>query len=214
MIWGKLNNVFSVLMNEAGEVVDTLLANDHSPVPVKIKSITRFPLEGRVEYVVNPSETKTFALNFRVPGWSENFVAKIGDKTYKSIAGKFLKIERAWRAGDKIIISFDMPVQIIPGGLSYPDKIAFKRGPQVLAVDKALSNEVVSLKEIQFEGNKVLLIDAKEKLPLDWSWKQAYTSELLLNHKPKQIVLVPYAEAGQQGTELAVWIDSANTISK
>jgi DUF1680 family protein len=214
MIWGKVNNVFSVLMYEAGEVADTILANDQSSVALKIKSTTSFPLEGKIEYVVNPAKTKTFALNFRVPGWSENFVAKIGDKIYKSIAGKFLKIERAWRAGDKIAISFDMPVQIIPGGLSYPDKIAFKRGPQVLAIDQALNNETASLKDIQFAGNKVSLTDAKEKLPLDWSWKQAYTSELLINHKHKQVVLVPYAEAGQQRSELAVWIDSANTISK
>ena len=214
MVWGKVNNIFSVLMYETGEVADTILANDHSSVELKIKSITNFPLEGKVDYIITPSKTKAFALNFRVPGWSQNFVAKIGDKTYKGTAGKFLKVERTWKAGDKVAISFDMPVQVIPGGISYPNKIAFKRGPQVLAIDQALNTETGPLSSIQFAGNNPALVDAKEKLPLDWSWKQAYAFELQINHKQEQVILVPYAEAGQKGTELEVWIDSPNNVSK
>jgi DUF1680 family protein len=214
MVWGKVNNVFSVFMYESGEMVDTILTNDHSLISLKIKSVTRFPLQGKIDYVITPSSSKAFALNFRVPEWSQNFVAKTGNKTYKGTAGKFLKVERIWKAGDKVVISFDMPVQVIPGGLSYPNKIAFKRGPQVLAIDQALNNEAGPLSSLQFIGDNASLIDAKEKLPTDWSWKQAYTAELKTNQQPKQVLLVPYAEAGQKGTELIVWVDSPNTVSK
>ncbi|MCW3107880.1 MAG: hypBA1 2, partial [Segetibacter sp.] len=55
MVWGKVNNVFSVLMYETGEIAETILANDHSSVALKIRSDTRFPLDGRVEYVITPS---------------------------------------------------------------------------------------------------------------------------------------------------------------
>jgi hypothetical protein len=107
-----------------------------------------------------------------------------------------------------------MPVQIIPGGISYPNKIAFKRGPQVLAVDQALNNETAPLSNIQFVGDSATLVDAKEKLPLDWSWKQAYAAELQINHKPKKVILVPFSEAGENGAEVEVWIDSPNNVSK
>ena len=213
MVWGKVNHTFSVLMYETGQVTDTVMANDHTAVGLTIRSITRFPLEGKVDYLISPSKTKAFALNFRVPGWSQNFVAKIGGKAYKSLAGRFLKIERTWKAGEKVSISFDMPLQIIPGGISYPDKIAFKRGPQVLAVDHALNNETTP-GSLQFTGSTAPLIDVKERLPFDWSWKQAYATELQINHKPKQVILVPYSEAGQRATELEVWIDSPDAVSK
>ncbi len=214
MVWGKVNNVFSVLMYETGEMVDTILTNDHSSIALKIKSVTRFPLQGKIDYVITPSSSKAFALNFRVPGWSQNFVAKIDDKTYRGTAGEFLKVERTWKAGDKVVISFDMPVQVIPGGISYPNKIAFKRGPQVLAIDQALNNEAGPLSNLQLVGDSVLLVDAKEKLPSDWSWKQAYAAELKTSQQSKQVLLVPYSEAGQKGTELEVWIDSPDTVSK
>ena len=214
MVWGKVNNIFSVLMYETGEVADTISANDHSSVELKIRSITNFPMEGKAEYLITPSKTKAFAINFRVPGWSQNFIAKIGGKSYKGTGGRFLKVERTWKAGDKVTITFDMPVQVIPGGISYPNKIAFKRGPQVLAIDQALNTKTGALSNIQFTGDNPALVDAKEKLPLDWSWKQAYASELQINHKQQQVILVPYAEAGQKGTELEVWIDAPNNESK
>jgi DUF1680 family protein len=214
MVWGRINNIFSILMYETGEVTDTILANDHSSLALKIKSTASFPLEGKVDYIITPSEIKMFALNFRVPGWSKNFVAKIDSETYNGTTGKFLKIERRWKPGDKLEISFDMPLQVIPGGISYPSKIAFKRGPQVLAVDHGLLNKTDSLVNLQFVNDDVMLLDVKDKLPPDWSWKQGYSVELENNHQPEKVILVPFAEAGQKGDEVEVWIDSPKDISK
>jgi DUF1680 family protein len=200
-------------MYETGEVTDTIMANDHTAIALTVRSITGFPLDGKVDYLISPSKTATFALNFRVPGWSQNFIAKIGSTVYKGVPGHFLKVEKTWKTGDKVSISFDMPVQIIPGGTSYPDKIAFKRGPQVLAFDQLLNNGTAP-GSLQFTGNTATLIDVKGRLPFDWSWKQAYATELQINHKPKQVILVPFSEAGQKATELEVWIDSPNAVSK
>jgi hypothetical protein len=84
----------------------------------------------------------------------------------------------------------------------------------VLAIDQELNHETGPLSDIQFVGDTATLVDAKEKLPSDWSWKQAYTYELQINHKPMKVLLVPYSEAGQNGAELVVWIDSPDTVSK
>jgi uncharacterized protein len=214
MVWGKVNNVFSVLLYEAGEMTDTVSANDNSLLRLTIKSSTSFPLEGKIDYVITPTKTKKFALNFRVPGWSQNFVAKIGEDVYKGTAGRFLKIDRTWKAGDQLVIRFDMPLQIIPGGLSYPNKIAFKRGPQVLAVDHALNKETNLIPDLQLVNNATSVVDAKEKLPAGWGWKQAYTVELQENKQSKKVVVVPFAEAGQTGDEVEVWIDAPQHLSK
>lgn len=214
MVWGKINNVFSVLLYEAGAVTDTIVANDLSPVSLNLKSTTNFPLDGKVEYTITPSKSKMFALQFRVPSWSQNFVAKIGNEIYKGTTGRFLKIERVWKADDKISISFDMPLQIIPGGLSYPNKIAFKRGPQVLAVDHALNKEITAIANLQLVNENATTTDAKDNLPSGWSWKQAYTVALQDNQQIRKVVVVPFAEAGQSGDEVAVWIDAPQRLSK
>ena len=213
MVWGKVNNVFSVLLYEAGEVNDTIVTNDLSPLSLNIKSATNFPLNGKVDYTITPSKSKKFALQFRVPSWSQNFVAKIGNEIYKGATGQFLKIERTWKAGDKVSISFDMPLQIIPGGLSYPNKIAFKRGPQVLAVDHALNKDINSISHLQFVNDNAVAVDAKDQLPSAWGWKQAYAVELK-NNQSKKIVIVPFAEAGQTGEEVEVWIDAPQRLNK
>jgi len=214
MIWGKVNNEFSVLMYEAGEVTDTISTNNSSKVLLNIKSLTSFPLNGQVDYVITPSKASKFALNFRVPAWSQNFVAKVGNETYKGVTGQFLKIERTWKAGDKLSVTFDMPLQIIPGGLSYPNKIAFKRGPQVLAVDQDLNADIDSIAKLEFSNDHPVLVDAKNKLSSTWSWKQAYAVQLQNNRQEKNVVLVPFAEAGQTGGEIEVWIDAANRLNK
>lgn len=214
MIWGKVNGVFSVFMYEDAEVTDTIFANDHSQILLEIKSSTNFPVQGQIDYVVTPSVAKKFALNFRVPGWSQNFTAKIGNEIYEGKTGRFLTIERTWKPGDKLSITFAMPLQIIPGGLSYPNKIAIKRGPQVLAVDHALNNELSSIYDLRFIRSDVLATDAKEQLPSNWGWKQAYTVQLQNDHQTKKIIIVPFAEAGQTGDEVEVWIDAPECLSK
>ncbi len=214
MIWGKINNDFSVLMYETGEVTDSILAKDLSYISLHIKSTTNFPVDGKVDYVITPSRTRKFALNFRVPGWSQNFIAKINGASFRGTAGQFLKIERTWKAGDKVSITFEMPLQVIPGGLSYPDRIAFKRGPQVLAVDHALNADVKSISNLQFSNDHAVAVDAKEKLPLTWAWKQAYAVQLRDNNQSMNVLLVPFAEAGQTGDEVEVWIDAPKRFNK
>src|ERR1041385_4662996 len=89
MVWGKVDKVFSVMLYEAGEVTDTIATSDLSSIELNIKSVTNFPLDGKVNYPITQSRAKKFALQFRVPSWSQNFVARIGDEIYKGTTGQF-----------------------------------------------------------------------------------------------------------------------------
>jgi hypothetical protein len=99
-----------------------------------------------------------------------------------------------------------MPLQIVPGGLSYPNAVAFKRGPQIMAVDRLLNPQIGSLKEVDAINNE-MLTDAKSSLPGDWDWKQAYDVQMKVNDKPQKVVLVPFSEAGQKASEIEVWVN-------
>ena len=206
MMGGKINNAFTVLFYENGVATASVKANDKSIVNLKLQATTKFPLEGKVDYKVSLSKPAAFAINFRVPEWSENFTATIGGKQWHGKKGELLSINKKWSTGDRIFISFDMPLQVLPGGLSYPNSIAFKRGPQIMAVDQLLNPAIGSLKEVNAINNEILT-DAKATLPQDWDWKQAYDVEMKINNKPQKVVLVPFSEAGQKASEIEVWVN-------
>jgi hypothetical protein len=137
-----------------------------------------------------------------------------------------LPITRIWKKGDKVKISFDMPVQVLPGGPSYPHAVAFQRGPQVLALDKSLNPGVDTLSSITYaaavRGSDRIdaaggsgpstpargsqLTDASAALPPTWSWKEAFYLDAKIGDTSKKVMLVPFAEAGQTTGDVAVWV--------
>ncbi|HEX8546228.1 MAG TPA: beta-L-arabinofuranosidase domain-containing protein, partial [Cytophagaceae bacterium] len=209
MVWGKVNGVFSVLMYESGEAIDSIRAADGSSIKVAVKSESKFPFEGKLKYTINPSSAKHFAINFRVPGWCTSFTASVNGKIYKGVAGNFLSVKRKWKPADVIIINLNIPTQIVSGGSSNPKQIAIKRGPQVLAIDLALNPYLTAISTVSCDTNHLILMDAKDLLPIQWSWKQAYSTELKVNGLVEKIILVPFAEAGQYATEIGVWINES-----
>jgi hypothetical protein len=98
-----------------------------------------------------------------------------------------------------------MPVEVLPGGLSYPAAVAIKRGPQILAIDKGLNSGIDSLGTVRYADNS-LLTDARAALPADWDWQEAFYLNTKVNNVPQKVVMVPFAEAGQMSAGIAVWI--------
>ena len=206
MIGGKIKGTFTVLMYENAEATTRIIANDHSSVHLKVKSITKFPADGRVEFEIDPSQAANFTINFRVPVWSANFTAKIDSDIYPGKNGQLLAINRKWSPGDKLEITFYMPIQVLPGGVSYPNAIAIKRGPQVLAIDKDLNKEIGGINTVSFSNAKELTT-ADSALPADWDWREAFSADMKINNIPEKVVLVPFAEAGQKSGDVEVWIN-------
>jgi len=164
-----------------------------------------FPREGKA--VLTVEETSGPAgktVQLRVPRWSADFRANTPEKEYLATAAdSLLTISRAWKKGDQIKISFSIKVETIPGGVSYPGYTAFKRGPQVLALDEnlikatpgpyTLLKSVTNLPPAQLDPNK------------KWFGSQAYRLPVLSSTAPARI-LVPYADASQTGGFSRVWL--------
>ena len=74
-------------------------------------------------------------MNIRYPGWAKNGASiKLNGKAVKvsQQAGSYISLNRKWKAGDKIEVSFPMALQVIPTN-DNPDKVALAYGPIVLA---------------------------------------------------------------------------------
>jgi DUF1680 family protein len=206
MLGGTINDEFTVLMFENGHALSDIHSADGTNIRLDVKSTTKFPADGLINFDVNPSKSAYFTINFRVPRWSANFKAKIGLDVYKGTTGGLLAIKRQWSPGDQVEITFDMPVEVLSGGMSYPNSIAIKRGPQVLAIDKGLNTAIKKFSTVTIADNRQLT-NANAALPADWDWKEAFYLDAKVNNIPEKLIMVPFAEAGQKAAELEVWIN-------
>jgi len=207
LVWGNINNEFSVLFYENGVVKDSVVAADGSKLLLQMKSTTDFPSTGKVSYLINPSSNKKFAINFRIPTWSTNYTLSVNGVKQSITGNQTLKVERVWKANDKVIVHFDMPLQVINGGPSYPGYIAFKRGPQVLALDAVLNpKDAAVLLGSDNKDAKFVVNDANNILTKGWIGNQVYRISFASDKKQKTLIFVPFADAGQQSTMQQVWI--------
>jgi DUF1680 family protein len=205
MLGGIIDGSFTVLLYENGMAATVISTADSGEVQLYIRSTTKFPMDGLVDFDIEPAKTAVFVIAFRIPEWSADFKAVVDGVTYTGKRGGLLIIRRKWRRGDRVKITFDIPVQVLPGGISYPNAIAIRRGPQVLALDKGLNTGIGPMTTVTYTGSPSLA-DADGALPADWDWKEAFYLNAKVNDHPQKIVLVPFAEAGQKTAEVAVWM--------
>ena len=205
VVGGKIGKDFTVLLYENGIASTRIQTTDAGEITMLVKSNTRFPSAGMVDFMITPAKRATFRINFRVPEWSANFKATVGNQTYQGKKGSLLGILRKWTPGEHVRISFDMPAEVLPGGKSYPGAVAIKRGPQILAIDRGLNAGIDSSARVTF-ADRPLLTDAAAALPKAWDWREAFYLDAKVNNVPQKIVIVPFAEAGQTAAEIAVWI--------
>ena len=194
MAWGAHEDGVAVMLYAPGEATIPLRPD----FQITLASATRFPRDGKVAITVRPPHPARFPVFLRVPDWCTHFSAAVKDAATPGEAGKLLKLDRMWHAGDTIEIQMDLPVRTIPGGASYPDYIALARGPQVLALESALNPQLPHLYRASFisvESSQIQLQDAAAGLPKTWTGGQAYSVEGAFAGKPQPLLLVPFADA-------------------
>jgi len=211
--FGSVKNIPTLMLYEPAVYNESITTADKKEINLSLKIESNFPESGDAVITVNSSRTAAFPLALRVPSWCDAFVATIGYKTYKGITNHYLTINRVWKAGDKIKVTFKIPVKEISGGKSYPGQLAFQRGPQVLSLDESLN--AVELKSSPSIIERKILVEKPDSkteagvLPKEWIGKQAYKVNIVAADKnagKQQLVLVPFADAGQTGGEVKVWM--------
>jgi DUF1680 family protein len=206
--FGNINNIPTVLFYEPAVYKEKILTADKKNVEVAFRLEGNFPETGNLVLSVTGSKAASFTIALRVPEWCTNYTAKAGGKIYKGTANQFIMITKNWNPGEKVMISFDMPVKMIAGGKSYPNHVAFQRGPQILALDGSLNsshtNELITNSKEGISIDNTNLANESKLLPANWIGKQAYSINLL--NKNEKIILVPFAEASQTEGDMRVWL--------
>lgn len=139
-----LVSALAVMSNPAGPVVNfyepataTLPLASGKSVELEIQS--DYPRSGDVDIAVRPQVAAEFTLSLRIPAWSRSAKVEVNGQAVSGVQpGTYARLSRKWQAGDKVHVTFPMPVQRVldPGGSG---RVAITRGPVVFALDKRLS---------------------------------------------------------------------------
>jgi len=101
-------------------------------VRVTVTEETGYPFRDSIRLAVNPAQTASFPLVLRVPAWAEGASIRINGTAEKNVqTGGFHRIERTWKAGDRVEIRFPMAVQAVRG---FHNGVSIQRGPLVYSL--------------------------------------------------------------------------------
>jgi len=123
--------------------------------PVAIVQETDYPWDGTVRLSVDPQWPLAFALNLRVPGWCDGEVGLEGvlagarpvetpapagrEGSGYARSGRWLRIERTWKPGDRGTLALPMPARRVyadPRVAADRGRVALQRGPVVYALEE------------------------------------------------------------------------------
>ena len=128
---------------------------------VEIVQHTRYPWDGAVKIVVNPTKPAEFTVNLRIPGWARGrpvpsdlyryagrghgpIGLKLNDKpvTLEEEKG-FARIRRRWKPGDVVELNLPMPIRRVYAHRKVEadrGRVALERGPLVYCLE-GIDNE-------------------------------------------------------------------------
>jgi len=203
-------------------------------VAVQLTQKTSYPWDGDIKLTLNPASESTFALYLRIPGWARNEPVP-GDLYHysdglkpgwkisvngKKISGDpekgYMIVRQAWKKGDVVKVSFDMPVRRVaanPKVEADKDRVAIERGPILFCfegIDNSRDGDVNSLVlnekvKLTAKFNKDLLNGVMVIKGRGQRTERTPTGETIA--KPADIMAVPYYSwAHRDMGGMAVWL--------
>ncbi|MEI6604142.1 MAG: beta-L-arabinofuranosidase domain-containing protein [Verrucomicrobiota bacterium] len=179
---------------------------------VVLTTDTNYPSDGKIVIAVDTTSAAAFAIKLRIPAWCRESTVMVNGKAVQVDTGKdgYAAIKRTWAKGDKVELNFKLEPRVIVGDHMNEGKVAVMYGPLVLAADEALlGTRGLPLSDISLSTDLAALALAPEPAPeamKSWPHAQVFHVNAISRGKPKDIRLVPFADAGSLGGSYKVWL--------
>lgn len=108
---------------------------------VRVEMESQYPANGEVRVKLRSEQSSMFSLKMRVSAWSKTAALTVNGHLEKASlpAGQYAVLRREWHDGDTITLTMPMTLRAIVGEHGNLGKVAFARGPLILAADDALN---------------------------------------------------------------------------
>lgn len=209
---------------------------------VKLVQRTDYPWNGKVDMTINPARSAMFALHIRIPEWTQGKpvpgdLYKDNDSTAAAVVfllnGKPVKytndkgyavFQRTWKAGDKLSVTFPMPVRKVLANSNVKDdlsRFALERGPVIYCLEGP-DNKDATVQNIVVDKNAVInavykpdLLNGVTVLEMEGNAasRQLNSTQLVSNKQP--VTAIPYYTWANRGPgEMTVWIPYEASAAK
>ncbi len=172
---------------------------------------TGYPRSGTVEVEVRSPQATALPLCVRIPEWSRKTRVSVnGVAVEKVVPGAYLKIDRTWNSGDKIVLEFDCRVRALRGDRHVQFNTLLFCGPILLTFDQKYNTmDPADMPELDLASLRL------EPLPTDGPiLKQRPLGPIVAfaasAAKGKRVVLCDFGSAGAYGTLYRSWLPVRN----
>lgn len=200
---------------------------------LSVSQQTNYPWDGNIVLNIDKGNAE-MALNIRIPGWvrntpvpgdlysytdglNPNYSIKVNGETVSGeLKNGYFVIPRKWRKGDKVEISFDMPVRTVKAHEKVDadkGRLAVERGPVVYCAewpdnDFNVHTTLLNRRPEFTLGEMTDELGGIRKITTDVQ-SLSYTKDGRLAVNPQKLTLIPYYAWAHRGEgNMTVWLPS------
>jgi len=106
----------------------------HDGAVITLRQAGDYPFDDSLHFNLVTSAAKEFALNFRIPDWTEGARIEVNGKKWAVAPrpGSFAAISRLWRSGDRIDLALPRKMRLEPIDQRHNNSVALMCGPLAL----------------------------------------------------------------------------------
>ena len=172
---------------------------------------TDYPRGGTVEVQVFPPQATALPLLVRIPEWSQDTKVAVNGVPVENVtAGTYLKLERTWNPGDKMVLQLDLRLRALRGDQHVQFNTSLLRGPILLTFDQKYNTlDPADVPELDLASLPL------EPLPADDPiLKDQRLGPIVAFAAPaaegQRVVLCDFGSAGAYGTLYRSWLPVRN----
>lgn len=192
---------------------------------IQIVQTSDYPWNEEITLTVKKLPKKNSAVYLRIPDGCKNaFVAVNGQPETQTIRpGSYVKLNRTWKAGDKINLTLPMKTRLMeanPLVEETKNQVAVKRGPIVYCLEgidlpeENIFNTTLSAdiqlvkKEMNINNAHFIALEGIARIGGHTNWENTLYQEIKPADKPVKIRLIPYYAWGNRGqSDMTVWMN-------
>ena len=172
----------------------------------KIDLDTRFPDDETVTLAIDaPAGGADFELALRLPGWCDKPALSVNGKAVALMPRDgYARLNRRWKAGDTVVLTLPQSLRVE----ATPDdarRIAFLKGPQVLAADMGAANAGSAPRAPVLVADDALSLIQPAGLTLNARPQPLPLKPYYAQYQRRSAAYFPLFTAGQWRSEQAAW---------